>query len=372
MASRVTTMLSSDSKDDTLKSAPNVALPSKLRVEGLTKRYGEFTALEPTDLAIAPGEFVTLLGPSGSGKTTLLQLICGLIDATSGRVLIDGVDQAGIPAHRRDIGLVFQNYALFPHMTVNENVSFPLLMRRVSEPEKSRRVEETLAMVQMGHLGHRFSRELSGGQQQRVALARCFVYRPSIILMDEPLGALDKKLREQLQLELKRLHRETSATIIYVTHDQEEALALSDRIVLMNQARIEQIGTPEQIYRRPATAFAAAFIGTSNIIRGNVVQDKGKACFRTVLGEFELAASREIERDGALVVRPEHLKVGDAGSNRLTGTVEDVVFAGAENRVIVRAEGNLLVTSCPARTQPPILGTQITLSWDPSDAVIVP
>jgi len=270
---------------------PDRAVQPKLLVDGLAKRYGGINALEPTRLAVQPGEFLTLLGPSGSGKTTLLQMICGLVEPSEGRLLIDGRDETGTPVHKRDIGLVFQHYALFPHLTVAENIGFPLRMRGKAGTQAAAEVKAALAMVQLGHLAERFPRELSGGQQQRVALARCFVYQPSVILMDEPLGALDKKLREHMQFEIKRLHRETGATIIYVTHDQEEALALSDRICLMNHARIEQIGSPQDIYARPRTAFAADFIGISNIFRGRVARGAGGTAYlATACGSFSFAA----------------------------------------------------------------------------------
>ena len=219
-------------------------------------------ALAPTDLQVRAGEFLTLLGPSGSGKTTLLQMISGLTLPSSGTLLLDGVDATQMPPGKRGIGMVFQNYALFPHMTVWENVAYGLRMRRAPADALKRAVAAALTMVKMDEYAHRYPRELSGGQQQRIALARCFVYRPSVILLDEPLGALDKKLREHMQLEIRHLHAELQATFIYVTHDQDEALAMSDRICLMNQARIEQIGTPSDLYDRPATCFAAGFIGT--------------------------------------------------------------------------------------------------------------
>ena len=224
---------------------------SSLRIHALCKRYGDFVALAPTSLDVAKGEFLTLLGPSGSGKTTLLSLIAGLAHPDEGRILIDGTDVTHSPAYARDIGVVFQNYALFPHMTIEENIAFPLKMRKVSDAEARRRTAEALEMVHLPHVAKRYPRELSGGQQQRIALARCIVYRPSIILMDEPLGALDKKLRDQMQLEIKRIHRELGTTIVYVTHDQEEAMTMSDRICLMNAGAIEQLGTPQDLYFRP-------------------------------------------------------------------------------------------------------------------------
>jgi len=346
------------------------ATNSKLVIEGLCKRYGATTALEPSSLSVAEGEFLTLLGPSGSGKTTLLQLICGLVEASEGRVVIDGRDQSRMPVHQRDIGLVFQHYALFPHLTVAENIAFPLKMRGRPAVEIGQRVEAALAMVHLGHLAKRFPRELSGGQQQRVALARCFVYQPSIILMDEPLGALDKKLREHMQIEIKRLHRESGATIVYVTHDQEEALALSDRICLMNHARIEQLGTPREIYERPRTAFAADFIGISNIFRGRW---DGNGALETAHGRFALpqnAASPGSEP--ALVIRPEHLKIGASDGNAVTGRVSEIVYAGSETRVIATlGDGGQLVLRLGPDDAVPAINEQIVAGWARDRAVLV-
>ncbi len=353
------------------------AARSKLRVSGLTKAYGAVTALKPTDLDVPAGEFLTLLGPSGSGKTTLLQMICGLTAPSGGRVFIDGRDETDMPVHQRDIGLVFQHYALFPHLTVAENIAFPLRMRGVASGDVGRRTTQALEMVQLGHLSGRFPRELSGGQQQRVALARCFVYQPSVILMDEPLGALDKKLREHMQFEIKRLHRETGATIIYVTHDQEEALALSDRICLMNHAEIEQLGTPEEIYARPRTAFAADFIGLSNIFKGEVVADAaGGARFVTTHGAFRLPPGPSPVAAGhaaALVVRPEHLELDPVGENRVSGEISEMVYAGSETRVLVTLAGgeSVIVRLAPA-ARVPRLGETVTLGWAPQAAVLVP
>ena len=235
----------------------------RLETQGLGKRYKDTLALSPTDLKVEEGEFLTLLGPSGSGKTTLLQVIAGLVQPSEGKLFINGRDATSSAAGDRGIGMVFQSYALFPHMTVWENVAYPLRMRKTSRSDMAKAVEETLQIVKMETYAHRFPRELSGGQQQRIALARCFVYKPSVILLDEPLGALDKKLREHMQFEIKSLHKNSGATFIYVTHDQEEALTLSDRVCLMNQSRIEQIGTPQQMYDHPASRFVADFIGYS-------------------------------------------------------------------------------------------------------------
>ncbi len=348
---------------------------AKLVVDGVSKRYGNVVALEPVRLEVTEGELLTLLGPSGSGKTTLLQIICGLVEPDSGRLYVDGRDQTDMPVHQRGIGLVFQNYALFPHLTVGENVGFPLRMRGLPTAEIRRRVADTLEMVQLGHLAGRFPRELSGGQQQRVALARCFVYQPSVILMDEPLGALDKKLREQMQIEIKRLHRETGATILYVTHDQEEALALSDRICLMNHARIEQIGTPTEIYEKPRTAFAADFIGISTMLRGRLDRGAdGTSILVTEEGSFELppGATGTGGQEAALVIRPERLALG-TGRNAITGTVAETVYAGAETRLIFALRsGATAVLRLPVEATPPPIGSLVTASWEAGSAVLVP
>jgi putative spermidine/putrescine transport system ATP-binding protein len=349
--------------------------PPKLRVDGLAKRYGPVTALEPTKLDVPSGEFLTLLGPSGSGKTTLLQLICGLVEASEGRTYIDGQDQSDVPVHKRDIGLVFQHYALFPHLTVAENIAFPLKMRRKSEAEIARSVQNALEMVHLGHLAQRFPRELSGGQQQRVALARCFVYQPSVILMDEPLGALDKKLRDHMQIEIKRLHRESGATIIYVTHDQEEALALSDRICLMNHARIEQLGTPHDVYMRPCSVFAADFIGISNILRGRLVASgNGGLSLVTPHGTFAVPlGGAEAGTDAAIVVRPEHLAPGAAAPNTLNVSVRDLVYAGSETRVIASlSDGQDIVMRLPPDAPVPARGDHVAIGWQPEAAVLIP
>ncbi len=343
---------------------------AKLLADGVSKRYGPVVALEPVRLAVKAGELLTLLGPSGSGKTTMLQIICGLVEPDSGRIYMDGRDQTHTPVHQRDIGLVFQNYALFPHLTVGENIGFPLRMRRIAAGDLKRRVHAALDMVQLGHLAGRFPRELSGGQQQRVALARCFVYQPSVILMDEPLGALDKKLREHMQIEVKRLHRETGATILYVTHDQEEALALSDRICLMNHAKIEQIGTPSEIYERPCTAFAADFIGISTMLRGRLLAGQ----LETPDGAFALPPGSHAV-DGAealLLIRPERLGLGD-GANRVSGRVTETVYAGAETRLLFRLDsGTQAVLRLPLGTAPPAIGASVTASWEAAAAVLVP
>jgi putative spermidine/putrescine transport system ATP-binding protein len=340
----------------------------KLHVRGISKAYGASTVLKPLELKVLAGELLAVLGPSGSGKTTLLQIICGLVEPSGGRLIIDGRDETDNPADKRDIGVVFQNYALFPHLTVRENVAFPLQMRGLSRSEIRSRVEATLSMVGLSDFANRFPRELSGGQQQRVALARCFVYRPSLILMDESLSALDKKLRDSMRIEIKRLHRETGATIIFVTHDQEEALALADRICLMNDGQIEQLGAPEEIYERPANTFVADFIGASNLIYGETARGGG---LDTADGRLPLpddcASAAGVK--GALVVRPEKLALCDREDAYLSGQVEESIYAGSETRLLVRLAGGTLMTVRRGAGFPPVaIGETVFIRWENGQA----
>ena len=331
----------------------------KLHVRGISKAYGDATVLKPIELKVVAGELLAVLGPSGSGKTTLLQIICGLVEPSGGRLIVDGRDETDNPADKRDIGVVFQNYALFPHLTVRENVAFPLQMRGISKSEVRDRVEATLAMVGLSDFANRFPRELSGGQQQRVALARCFVYRPSLILMDESLSALDKKLRDSMRIEIKRLHRETGATIIFVTHDQEEALALADRICLMNDGQIEQLGAPEEIYERPANTFVADFIGASNLIYG----ETANGGLDTADGRLPLpdGCASPAGTKGALVIRPEKLM--------LCGREEACLSGLVETRLLVRlASGTLMTVRRGAGFPPVAIGETVFIRWDSAQA----
>jgi putative spermidine/putrescine transport system ATP-binding protein len=339
----------------------------KLHAQGLSKAYGASMALQPLELKVYSGELLALLGPSGSGKTTLLQVICGLIEPTGGRLIIDGRDETDKPVNKRDIGVVFQNYALFPHLTVRENVAFPLQMRKITAADLRQKLEATLAMVGLSDFGNRFPRELSGGQQQRVALARCLVYQPSLILMDESLSALDRKLRENMQIEIKRLHRETGATIIFVTHDQEEALALADRICLMNEGRIEQLGTPEDLYEQPRSAFVADFIGISNVMRGSIQP----GMIRTQDGDLPLPDGCEarIGQDGALIVRPEKMSLCAVDEAFVSGRVEETIYAGSETKLLVRLPSGTRITVRRQAGLPGVaIGEQVAIRWDRQQA----
>ena len=351
-------------------SAADTAAPEprvKLHVRGVAKQYGAAVALQPMELKVHAGELLALLGPSGSGKTTLLQIICGLTEPSAGRLTIDGRDETDLAASKRDVGVVFQNYALFPHLTVSENVAFPLQMRRLSQAELRRKVDATLAMVGLSGFEDRFPQELSGGQQQRVALARCLVYQPSLILMDESLSALDRKLRDSMRIEIKRLHRETGATIIFVTHDQEEALALADRICLLNEGRIEQLGTPEELYEQPRSAFVAEFIGISNMMPGCI--ETGS--IRTADGILPLPEGCAT-RDGAsgiLVVRPEKVSICAAADAFVSGQVEETIYAGSDTKMLVRlAGGSLMTVRRPAGLPPIRIGEKVSLRWDKDQA----
>lgn len=320
-----------------------------LRLQALTKRFGGFTAVEDINLDIRRGEFLTLLGPSGSGKTTLLMMIAGFLDITAGDILLDGTSIAGMPPEKRNFGMVFQGYALFPHMTVRENIAYPLDVRKRPRAEIAARVDEMLDLVQLQDFGHRLPRQLSGGQQQRVALARALCFAPPVLLLDEPLGALDKKLRVEVQDQLKDIHRRVGTTFIYVTHDQEEALSMSDRIVIMQKGHIEQVGTPQELYQNPRTAFAASFLGKSNFLT----------------------------RDGALyALRPEKIDIlprgNGMGPNTVSGTVRAMTYFGSTLKYDVAVPGmdDIEVDVDAWRGGAPMAeGAEVDLSWSDTAAV---
>jgi putative spermidine/putrescine transport system ATP-binding protein len=356
------------------------ASSSSVELKGLSKFYANSTAPAVADvnLHIAPGEFVTLLGPSGSGKSTTLGMVAGFTKVSAGSILLDGSDVSLVPANKRNLGMVFQSYSLFPHMTVGENVEFPLRQRKIPRAERIRLVKEMLTRVQLGSFGDRSPQQLSGGQQQRVALARALVFNPGVLLLDEPFGALDKRLREAMQMELSTLHRELGTTCIFVTHDQDEALAMSDRIAVFSEGRIEQVGSPRELYENPASLFVAEFLGDSTIFHGRVGAD-GRSIETPRLGVF---AAPNVSGDmapgdsAALVVRPEKLRLSQLGQtahgNQVPGEVVQVVYRGAVESVLVAVAPNTVVTAHQAGGHfPAQVGDQVSVVWDGSEGVLV-
>ena len=349
-----------------------------VEIRGASKTYGAVRALDGVTLSVAPGEFVSLLGPSGSGKTTLLGILGGFIPPSAGSIHFGDRDVTFTPPHKRDIGVVFQNYALFPHMSVGENVAFPLRARRTSKADWPAKVRAALAMVGLAGYEQRGIAQLSGGQRQRVALARAIIFEPRLILMDEPLSALDKQLRESMQIELRELHKRIGATIIYVTHDQREALTMSDRVAILKDGRLIQIDRPERLHDHPANAFVASFIGEASLLPVRRVDSASVA-----LGPTILRSARAIPGGEALMlaVHSEKLLIDNGGSdaacNRLTGTVTDVVYQGESLRVFLAlADGTALslrqASHHEAYRRIPPRGGSITVTLHPEDTIIVP
>jgi putative spermidine/putrescine transport system ATP-binding protein len=349
-----------------------------VEIRSASKSYGAVRALDNVTLNVAPREFVSLLGPSGSGKTTLLGLLGGFIQPSSGSIHFGDRDVTFLPPHKRDIGIVFQNYALFPHMNVGENVAFPLRARRLPKASWPEKVRTALAMVGLAGYGERGVAQLSGGQRQRVALARAIIFEPRLILMDEPLSALDKQLRESMQIELRELHKRIGATIIYVTHDQREALTMSDRVAVLKGGRIVQIDRPERLHDHPADSFVASFIGEASLLPVRRI-DSGSVA----LGPAILRSARAVPNGEALIlaVHSEKLLIddgtGDAARNRLTGTVTDVVYQGESLRIfLVLPDGTTLSLRQPSHHEAyrriPPLGGSLTVTLHPEDTIIVP
>ena len=325
-----------------------------VHLRGVAKSFGPVTAVDGIDLAIEDGEFFSMLGPSGSGKTTVLRMIAGFEQPTAGRVLLDGHDVTDRPPHARDVNTVFQDYALFPHMDVLRNVEYGLRVKKVPREERRTRARDALALVRLEGYDERRPSQLSGGQRQRVALARALVNRPRVLLLDEPLGALDLKLRREMQLTLKQIQREVGITFCFVTHDQEEALTMSDRIAVFNDGRVEQVATPAELYESPASPFVAGFVGTSNLLTG--------ADARSVVG-----------RDGTFSIRPEKIHLGADGAGapvRASGVVQDVVYLGSVNHYLVRLDGGTTLTVLSqnlrgeARQAMSRRGERVELAWD--------
>jgi spermidine/putrescine transport system ATP-binding protein len=356
-------------------SEPAEATP-EIRLVELSKDFREIRAVDQVSLDIRAGEFFSLLGPSGCGKTTTLRMIGGFELPSSGRVELRGVDITTAAPDKRPVNMVFQHYALFPHLDVGENVAFGLRRRRVARDEIARRVGEALELVRLPGYERRRPNQLSGGQQQRIALARALVNRPTVLLLDEPLGALDLKLRRQLQVELKRIQTEVGITFVYVTHDQEEALTMSDRIAVMNSGRVEQLGTPEELYERPATRFVADFIGTTNLMVGTVsAVESGEAVLRLDSGDDcrvvseGLAVGRRIE----LSVRPEAVGLVPVGSlGAIPATVDQVAYLGTAVQYRVRTAGGLAISALIPKAGPRLpVGSQVALNWAPDDALVL-
>jgi len=344
-------------------------MPGDIQLEGLTKAFGEHVAVAGIDVDMPPGEFFTLLGPSGCGKTTTLRMIAGFEQPTSGRIMLDGTDVARVPPHRRNVNTVFQSYALFPHLDVTKNVAFGLKYQKLEKSERAKRVAEALELVNLTEFAHRKADQLSGGQQQRVALARALVLQPRVLLLDEPLGALDAKLRKTLQVELKALQAELGITFVFVTHDQEEALTMSDRIAVMNKGLVEQAAPPRSIYEEPTTVFVAEFLGVSNLLGAEAVGREDGSCVVRIgdrvfhCGQGELDAVGEVK----VMIRPERIVIephAEAGDERLPGIVERSVFLGGSHEVHVRVLGGELMKAMVAND-----GSPTAVSLEPGAAV---
>lgn len=354
------------------------AAPVYVQFRSVQKSYdGHHQVVRNLNLDIYEGEFLTLLGPSGSGKTTSLMMLAGFEMPTAGEILLSGAPLHTVAPHRRNIGMVFQNYALFPHMTVEENLAFPLSVRRVSASEQQTKVSRALYMVQMGHLAKRYPGQLSGGQQQRIALARALVFQPKLVLMDEPLGALDKQLREQMQLEIRRLHRDLGLTVVFVTHDQAEALTMSDRVAVFNDGVIQQIDTPQTLYERPENSFVAQFIGENNVLQGTVAQLNGSMCDVKLpnghLVRARASVAAKLGQASSVSIRPERISLSaTAGENQLPGRIAELIYLGDHVRVRLDLGGRTdFMAKVPISQMVPSwsVGTDVPVAWQANDAM---
>ena len=352
---------------------------SEVKLDGVGKTYGSVVALHEVDLSIREGEFLTLLGPSGCGKTTTLRLVAGFIEPSSGRILLGGDDVTWLPPHRREIGMVFQDYALFPHLRVRDNIVFGLKERGAGKADMTRRAKELLELIRLPDIADRFPSELSGGQAQRVAFARAIAHPPRVLLMDEPLGALDLKLREAMQIELSRLQRALGITTIFVTHDQGEAMSMSDRIAVMNKGRIEQIGTAEQIYEEPRTRFVASFVGQINLVDGTIASaSAGSATVSVAPGHSFRTRCLGTHAAGsacAIAIRPEKLRLletADTGLNAIEGQVTARTFVGSSAKLTVDigSERTLVLEDRP-QVLDVAPGTKVRVGWAPDDGLLL-
>jgi spermidine/putrescine transport system ATP-binding protein len=350
----------------------STAQVADVRLENVVKTFDGTAAVDGISLEVPRGSFFALLGPSGCGKTTTLRMIGGFEEPTEGRILLGDRDVVGLPPYKRDVNTVFQSYALFPHMSVEDNISFGLERKGVAARERTGRVAEILELVGLEGFARRKPKQLSGGQQQRVALARALVNHPQVLLLDEPLGALDLKLRKQMQLELKRIQHEVGITFVHVTHDQEEAMTMADAIAVMNRGRIEQLGPPQELYERPATAFVAGFLGASNLLTGTV---EGLDAIRLDDGTVVRASVGGHSGQVAAGVRPEKITIGaGGGSNELAGTISETAYIGVATQVVVRTAAgtvHVFAQNIDAGRRAPTPGTNVVLSWAPESTFVV-
>ena len=347
----------------------------RVSIRQVTKQFGADAVLRDISLEVAAGELFFLLGPSGCGKTTLLRLLAGFLEPDAGEIFIGDRSMRGVPPNRRNIGMVFQNYALWPHLTVAENIAYGLEVRRVPVPERKRRVDEALAVVQMADHAARKPNQLSGGQQQRVALARALVVRPDLLLLDEPLSNLDARLRLELRDEIRRIHAQTRITTLYVTHDQQESLSMADRMAVMRAGRIEQVGTPRAVYRTPASRFVAGFIGEMNWLPGRVLgRNPDRVTVETEFGRFQVISSSPVETGARVTLgfRPEAAVVGEAAENVLTGRIDEVTYLGEVEQFRLELAAGLSVKICeqnPADVR--IRGERLTIQIRPEDLLLM-